>query len=80
MHSKLCRDAGGVEALLALLSAARRPPPSAELPRDEEAVDAAVCALHALLVLLTGETTLHWDVGMVIRVSMLIKSKQAWVG
>lgn len=48
-------EAGGVEAALALLQAARRKQPVLkELPRHEEAAEAAATALHALLVLLTG--------------------------
>jgi hypothetical protein len=50
-----CREAGGVEAALGLLEAARQQQPAVrELPRDEEAAEAAGTALHALLVLLTG--------------------------
>ena len=49
------REAGGVEAALGLLAAARRQQPaSRELPWDEDAAEAAGTALHALLVLLTG--------------------------
>lgn len=49
------REAGGVEALLGLLRSARQQQPATrELPRDEEAAEAAEVALHALLVLLTG--------------------------
>lgn len=44
-----------MEAALELLGAARgQQPAERELPRDEEAADAAASALHALLVLLTG--------------------------
>ncbi|KAI7844752.1 hypothetical protein COHA_001635 [Chlorella ohadii] len=47
-------EAGGVEALLSLLHSARQQQPATrELPRDEEAAEAAEVALHALLVLLT---------------------------
>ncbi|PRW51064.1 hypothetical protein C2E21_5389 [Chlorella sorokiniana] len=47
-------EAGGVEALLALLRSARQQQPATrELPRDEEAAEAAEVSLHALLVLLT---------------------------
>lgn len=45
-----------MEALLGLLRSAREQQPATrELPRDEEAAEAAEIALHALLVLLTGE-------------------------
>lgn len=54
-----CREAGGVEALLSMLRAARQQQPAMrELPRDEEAAEAAEVALHALLVLLTGRQLL----------------------
>ena len=50
-----CREAGAVEAALRLLEAARQQQPAVrELPRDEEAAEAAGTALHTLLVLLTG--------------------------
>jgi len=43
-----------------LLEAARQQQPALrELPRDEDAADAAASALHALLVLLTGECGEH---------------------
>ena len=44
-----------MEAVLRLLAAARLQQPAVrELPRDEEAAEAAGVALHALLVLLSG--------------------------
>jgi hypothetical protein len=53
-----------VEAALQLLRAARQQQPAVrELPRDEDAAEAAGAALHALLVLLTGRALCRWGGG-----------------
>lgn len=53
--SRRAREAGGVEAALDLLRSARQQQPALrELPRDEDAAEAAATALHALLALLAG--------------------------
>ncbi|KAI3427181.1 hypothetical protein D9Q98_007118 [Chlorella vulgaris] len=62
--TRAIREAGGVEAVLALLAAARaQEPEMRELLRDEEVAVAAHSALHALLVLLTD----HRNRGRLLR-------------